>query len=228
MLLSSLIQHHLVQRSNVFKTTAVCMLYMKKKQFKRIKKKPSNRIGCPNRPRTRKSVRSVFNELGRKRFRRAYRMHLETFYLLYKKLRQSLWIACNYNPSCSRKFPHIPNGRVHPTVRLACSLRLFAGGEAVDLATTFSVSPTVVFDSLNIVMDAVNSHPEMKIEFPKSHMEQIKIAQGFKIFSKADIDCCVGCIDGMLVWMLKPTEKVCEEAQVGSGKFFAEESIDLA
>ena len=163
-----------------------------KETIQKNEKKPSNRIGCPNRPRTRKSVRSVFNELGRKRFRRAYRMHLETFYLLYKKLRQSLWIACNYNPSCSRKFPHIPNGRVHPTVRLACSLRLFAGGEAVDLATTYSVSPTVVFDSLDMIKDAINSHPEMKIEFPKSHMEQIKIAQEFKKNSKADIDCCVG------------------------------------
>ena len=84
---------------------------------------------------------------------------------------------------------------------------MFAGGEAVDIACTYGLSKTDVHDSpLHHVIAAVNSHPDLKIEFPSSHAEQHKIAAGFHKKSKADIKRCVGCIDGMLVWMLKPTE----------------------
>ena len=59
----------------------------------------------------------------------------------------------------------------------------------------------------------------MKIEFPKSHMEQIKIAQGFKKNLKADIDCCVGCIDGMLIWTHFPSQEDCNLCECGAKKF---------
>ena len=39
-----------------------------------------NRRGCPTHPRKRRSVNWVFNQLGRKLFRRAYRMTIESFY----------------------------------------------------------------------------------------------------------------------------------------------------
>ena len=65
-----------------------------------------------------------------------------------------------------------------------------------------------------------SNNPDLKIEFPSSHAEQHKIAAGFHKKSKADVKCCVGCIDGMLVWMLKPTEAECKRAGVDSGKFF--------
>jgi len=77
-----------------------------------------------------------------------------------------------------------------------------------------------VLNSFEEIIDAVNSVVEFKIEFPCDHDEQRKIAQGFKEKSQADIDCCAGCIDGMLVWMLKPNQTVCNASKVDSGKFF--------
>ena len=215
-------RHQLMIRSKVAASQAACMYYIKKKIFRKtLKKLPSSRRGCPTRPRERKSVKSVYNQLGRKGFRRAYRMHIETFYSLYKKIKVPLWDICKYNPHCkNRKFPHVHNGPIHPTVRLACSLRLKAGGEPIDIACTYNISRTEVHNSFEQIIDAVNSVAEFKIEYPRDHEEQRKIAQGFKEISQADIDCCAGCIDGMLIWMLKPTQTVCNNSKVDSGKFF--------
>ena len=60
----------------------------------------------------------------------------------------------------------------------------------------------------------------LKLKFPKSHEEQYKVAEGFKKLSKAGFENCVGCIDGMLIWILKPSVDECKKAGVDSGKFF--------
>ena len=123
------LRQQLVNHAVLINSTAACMYYARKR-FKKVQKKViSSRIGCPSRPRTRKSVKTIFDELGRKAFRRAYRMHLEAFYDLYLKIKKQLWIKCKYNNE--RK--HAPNGRIHPTVRLACALRIFAGSESIDI-----------------------------------------------------------------------------------------------
>ena len=87
-------------------------------------------------------------------------MHLEFFYDLYKKIKKQLWIECKYN----NKRKHAPNGCMYPIVRLACALRMFAGGECVDIACTYGLSKTEVYDSFDYVIAAVNSHPDLKIE----------------------------------------------------------------
>ena len=147
------------------------------------------------RPRKRRSVAQVFNELGRIMFRRAYRMHIETFHALYLKIKINLFQAISYNEE--RDFA--PNGRVHPTVRLACALRVFAGGDPLDIGLSFGVSRTVVYDSTKFVVKAVNACKDMAIKFPEDHAKQLEIANRFKEKSKAAIGNCVGCTDGMLV-----------------------------
>jgi hypothetical protein len=81
------------------------------------------------------------------------------------------------------------------------------------------VSYTEVFNSVNVVIDAVNLTDSLKIQFPTDHATQNEIAEGFKAKSSAEFDSCVGCIDGLLVWMHKPTKKDCENAKVGQIKF---------
>ena len=143
-------------------------------------------------------------------------MHVETFYMLYRKIKRDLFQAISY----SSKRKNAPNGRVHPTVRLACALRVFAGGDPLDIAVVFGVSRTVVYDSTKFVLQAVNACKELAIEFPEDHGKQQEIADGFRKKSKADIGNCVGCTDGMLVWLLCVTEKECNKVGVGSKKFF--------
>ena len=103
---------------------------------------------------------------------------------------------------------------------LACALRKFAGASSYDLATTFGVSVTVINYSMNWVIDAVNRCKQLQIRFPEEHAEQKKIAEEFKNKSTADISNCVGALDGLLIWIEKPSEKECTRVGVGSKKFY--------
>jgi DDE superfamily endonuclease len=70
------------------------------------------------------------------------------------------------------------------------------------------------------VVDAVNFCESMKIEFPKDHAEQKRIAREFQQLCKAGFDICVGCIGGMLVWIHKPNDKDCRH--IGANKFYSD------
>jgi hypothetical protein len=49
--------------------------------------------------------------------------------------------------------------------------------------------------------------PEFYIEYPKSLIEQKAIAKGFEEKSDIGFSNCAGCIDGILIWTHKPSEK---------------------
>ena len=62
------LRQQLVNHAVLINSTAACMYYAKKR-FKKVQKKvPYSRTGCPTRPRTRRSVKAIFNELDRKAF----------------------------------------------------------------------------------------------------------------------------------------------------------------
>ena len=56
--------------------------------------------------------------------------------------------------------------------------------------------------------------------FPKSQGDCKELATEFIGQSQAGFNNCVGCIDGMLLWMEKPSKQQCTEAGVDSGKFY--------
>ena len=70
-----------------------------------------------------------------------------------------------------------------------------------------------------IVVHAINTFPGFQITFPSSYTEQEKIVKGFKKASTVRFDNCVGAIDGILIWMLKPTAKEAAKTGVGQKKF---------
>ena len=75
-------------------------------------------------------------------------------------------------------------------------------------------SNTEVYDSIWFVVDAILACPQLKIKFPSDHFEQRRIALQFEGKSKANFDCCVGAIDGMLLWTEKPMKREVEKAKV--------------
>ena len=64
------------------------------------------------------------------------------------------------------------NGSIPLTVRLACALCFFEGGEAYDISVMFSISHSSVFESIDYAINAVNQCGKMEIKFPSSHDEQ--------------------------------------------------------
>jgi hypothetical protein len=115
--------------------------------------------------------------------------------------------------------PPIPNGIISTSVRLGIAIRYFAGGSPYDIMVKFGVSHTSVFDSVWIIVEAVNALPVMKIEYPSDVEVQRQIAKGFRDVSKVKFDCCAGAIDGILIWTHKPTLKDAKAAGVGQKKF---------
>ncbi|KAI2501607.1 DDE superfamily endonuclease [Fragilaria crotonensis] len=187
-------------------------------ELRSSKTRMSNRgssAGRTFRKRNRRSVRDVYNEIGKGYFRRAYRMNYGTF----KRLASDLcpYIIAALGRTGTPRF--IRNGQITPDVRLACALRWFAGGSAYDIMTTYGISHTDTMNSVWYVVDAVNRHPRFNIVYPDDHDKQRSIAQGFEKVSSAGFDCCAGAVDGILIWTHKPSPKDCMDAGCGPVKF---------
>ena len=179
--------------------------------------KVSHRAGSPTIPRVRKSLTQVFRELGPTYFRRSFRMSWLNYRKLFNTIKNDLYTELN-SPKEDRNYA--PNGPISLTVRLAAAIRFWAGGDPYDISVMFGISHTDVFKSVNTACEAINKCDELKIVFPSSHNEQRKIVEGFKAKSEVDFDCCVGCIDGLLIWMHKPSKEECKEIGVDETKFF--------
>jgi len=178
--------------------------------------------------RVRRSVGEIYRGLGDRYFRRAYRMHYESFVYLHGKLEgrieSSRLKSRGYNKKGGRNdgnysLPPIPNGPITTSVRLACAIRFFAGGSPYDIMGKYGISYSEMMESVWYVVEAVNTVPEFAIEYPESADEQEKIAEEFQRASQANIDICAGAIDGILIWIEKPSSKQAEKAEVNQGKF---------
>ena len=99
----------------------------------------------------------------------------------------------------------VPNGRIETSARLAIAIRFFAGGSIYDLAPLFGVSRTEAFVSVWMVVEAVHRTPFLNLVFPEDHDKQRQLAAEFSARSQAAFDCCVGAVDGILIWTLQPS-----------------------
>ncbi len=191
-------------------------------------KRAATRRGKSARKRIRRSVEEIYHCLGPIYFRRAYRMSYDSFWrlhdLLEAKIEEAAASLRGYEPkdthSVNWSAPPIANGIISTSVRLGIAIRYFAGGSPYDIMVKFGVSHTSIFESVWIIVEAVNNSSVMHIEYPSDMNEQTKIARGFCNASKVKFDCCAGAIDGILIWMHKPSLKEAEAAGVGQKKFF--------
>jgi DDE superfamily endonuclease len=167
--------------------------------------------------RKRRMVSDIMRELGPGYTRRAYRMSTGSFFELHKLLHKHL------NPPRSEKKKWRnggPNGIITTTVRLSIALRYFAGGRPEDIALVHGVSHSEVFRSVWKVVDAVLKCEELSIKFPSDHAKQKELAEAFATKSQPGFDCCIGAIDGMLLWTERFSDEECANAGCGPKKFF--------
>jgi hypothetical protein len=172
------------------------------------------------RPRSRVDVHSVYTQFGPEIFRRAYRMDYRSFKklarLLHAGICEALGQACLRRPN----YRHVPNGPISTSVRLACALRFFAGGSSYDIMSTYQIGHTDFFKSVWSVVKAVNGFAGFPLAYPTSHEKQHEIAAGFQKVSAAGFNCCAGAIDGILIWITKPSGEQCEKVGCSEAKFF--------
>ena len=178
--------------------------------------------GKPRR-RVRKLVNDVFDELGPGYMRRAYRMDQQSFWKLFHTIKPYMLKSGSLEPKKGSTKKHkngAVNGIIGKSVRLAAALRFFAGGDPYDIMTTFGIGHTDVYNSVWMVVDAVNNCPALAISFPKDHGKQRQMAKQFQEKSDPGFECCVGAIDGVLIWIEKPNAGSCELAKTGQLAFF--------
>jgi hypothetical protein len=190
------------------------LLVVKLKMMSQKKSKQRNTI---IRSRIRKLVASIFEELGDIYFHRAYRMKYSTFCTLADMLGPFIASVSRKSPT-SKNYRH--NGAILTSVRLASALCWFAGGSIYNIMTTVGISHTKAMDSCWYVVDAINKINNLQFLYPTNHEEQRAIAAEFQAVSAADFKCCAGAIDGILIWIHKPTQKGCNAGGCMSGKFF--------
>ena len=173
--------------------------------------------------RSRRTVEQIYRCLGSPYFRRAYRSSYESFLFLHEKLSVGIAKAVddlrpyerrggrggNYKP------PPVRNGPVSTSVRLACALHYFAGGSPYDIMAKYGISHASLYESIWAVIEAVNSCDEFSIEYPASETAQLKIAHEFENVSEVKFNNCGGAIDGILIWILKPSEEDANDAGCG-------------
>ena len=180
-------------------------------------KRHAGRIGgAKTFKRQRLDIVDHFNRMDPRLFRRKYRMIKTSFYTL-------LDILDPYLPSTGEdraKPGSVPNGPITKSSRLSMALRYCAGGDPADIADHHGVKTDEVLKSVWAVVDAIHKAPQLNIVFPQSPEEQDNVAQGFKAKSDLDIDVCAGAIDGILIWIHKPSKNDAKAIQFGPAKFF--------
>jgi DDE superfamily endonuclease len=215
---------------------AGCHVWRKNRRRKR-KDARGRRVGSNIHFRVRRSIESVHQELGAELFRRAYRMTYPTFLELHRQLEaQMLIIHKEYQDdgTFQRKQRRgktkrrdrnkwtrfVPNGAIPSLTRLAIALRYFAGGSLYDLCPLFGIGRTDAFRSVWMVVEATHRTNLFNLVFPADHDAQRELASQFSTRSQVGFDCCVGAVDGILIWILKPSPKCCIESKCDASKFF--------
>jgi hypothetical protein len=85
--------------------------------------------------------------------------------------------------------------------------------------TTYGIGHSDTIRNYWYVVDAINSHPNFKIEYPKDREDQRQIALGFQDISSAGFKCCSGAIDGILILIHKPSKKDWMDIGCSKGEF---------
>ena len=169
-------------------------------------------------PRERKDLEvDIFRPLGKYMFRRAYRMNKQSFYKLHDILKPRL-DTIFFPKNGGKRDPMRSAYLISTKVRLSIAIRYFSGGSPYDIMLTHGVSFKFIFVSIWGVVDAVNSTKELEFSFP-DHQQQRNIASGFYKMSGANFSNVIGAIDGILIWMMKPSLKWCRKSKCGEAQY---------
>ena len=119
------------------------------------------------------------------------------------------------NSSANQPF-YRKNGKITMQIRVACALH---GGSYLDIIMSHTVGKTDFYQSIWAVVHATNKCSFLDFQFPSTLAECQSISKEFSSRSKAGFTNCIGCINGLLIWLEKPSKDQCNEVGVDSGKF---------
>jgi DDE superfamily endonuclease len=210
---------------------------LRQKRRKKRRDAHGRPVGTNTRVRIRRSIESIYHEIGDELFRRAYRMTYPTFLELHRLLepeilrihkvyQEDITIRRKEKRSETKRIDvktwkrFVPNGSIPTSTRLAIALRYFAGGSLYDIAPLFGVGRSDALRSVWMVVEAVHRTEVFNLVFPADHDTQRELARQFSTRSQAGFQCCVGAVDGILIWIHKPSPSCCKASKCDASKFF--------
>jgi hypothetical protein len=95
---------------------------------------------------------------------------------------------------------------VSPANKLQLTLSWLSGGMHHHIRMLAGVSVSFFYRIIYEVIDAINQADELRIQFPATPADRVKVAAGFRrLSSRQVIPNCIGCIDGWLCPIKVPT-----------------------
>ena len=176
-------------------------------------------LGTKNIPCTRKSVESMFAQLGGYA-KRAWKSDYARFMEMHKTLEP--YLKEQFGDG-KRLRGETVNGKVPTTLRLSAALRFWCGAPVYDIILSHGLGRQTIYNSIYGCANAINKCPDMDFNafgapFP-SHEEQHEIAAGFRAKSAADCHQIMLAVDGMLVWTNQPSKEDCQDLNIGERNF---------
>jgi len=138
---------------------------------RRLKSGPQ---GKKRRPRSFFSWSDHLHRLSERGFKLRYRVDRETFVHLHERLKDAIETKNIAQAKRGRRV----GGRVASEVRLAVTLRYLAGAMVDDLALIYHICKSETYKSIWATIDAINSHPDFKIEFPLDDADALRDLEG--------------------------------------------------
>jgi hypothetical protein len=126
--------------------------------------------------RKRRHIEYIFYELGEYNSWRSYRMKIPVFWKLCELLKPKLEHHSEDHAIAILNNKRIPNGPISHSIRVSIALRYLAGGAPLDIALVHGVSHCEIFKCVWHVIDAINNEPQLNINFPELHYEQLLLA----------------------------------------------------
>ena len=117
-------------------------------------------------------------------------------------------VTSTTNSSANQPF-YRKNGKIAMQICLACALQYFAGGSYLDIIMSHSVGKTDFYRSIWVVVHATNECSSLDFQFPSTLAKCQSISNELSLRSKAGFTNCIGCINGLLIWLEKPLKDQC-------------------
>ena len=162
-----------------------------------------------------KSAQEMFNEVGHLA-KRKFRMEESSFWRLHSIIRPDI---DNYFSLSSKS---TNSNRIPSSLRLCAALRFFAGGSALDIFIDAGMGYTLLSSTVfGPSSTASTKKSKLNLKFP-THEEQHPLASEFYKKSGAKFDKCMRCINGIVIWTIKPSRQYCKKVFIGKKSFFCE------
>ena len=209
-----------------YETALICMCVVDSLGLLDIDQTASTAGDRPKKiPRVRHRVEDLMYELGPSACRRYYRMDESCFWSLHQTLKPFIDEVTAKRLALKRAREKMRRRRLRAKFRRRYYRRMRNRRSRVltpngTIPSETRLSHVQVFISVWTIVDAIHLCSQLDFEFPQDHDEQRKLAEEFMKKSAAQFDCCVGAIDGILIWIERPSSSQSENAECGIKKFF--------